>query len=91
MSVPSAVMSPPKTGSSKDYVTALMALVKAKNPSETEFHQAVAEVVESLALVLDRHPEYRAAKILERLAANRATGVRKRARARAVESTFRLA
>ncbi|MFM1748990.1 MAG: hypothetical protein RLZZ188_2656 [Verrucomicrobiota bacterium] len=30
-------------------------------------------------------------KILERLAANRATGVRKRARARAVESTFRLA
>jgi glutamate dehydrogenase (NADP+) len=44
-----------------------MALVKAKNPAEIEFHQAVAEVVESLALVLDRHPEYRAAKILERV------------------------
>jgi len=67
MSVPSAVMSPPKTGSTKDYVTGLMALVKAKNPAEIEFHQAVAEVVESLALVLDRHPEYRAAKILERV------------------------
>src|SRR5690349_1876674 len=67
MSVPSAVMSPPKTGSTKDYVTGLMALVKAKNPAEIEFHQAVAEVVESLALVLDRHPEYRAAKILERI------------------------
>jgi glutamate dehydrogenase (NADP+) len=41
--------------------------VRAKNPSEPEFHQAVEEVVESLTLVLDRHPEYRAAKILERL------------------------
>ena len=30
-------------------------------------------------------------KILERLAANRSSGVRKRARARAVDSTFRLA
>jgi hypothetical protein len=60
-------MSPPRTGSSKDYVTGLMALVKAKNPGETEFHQAVAEVVESLSLVLDRHPEYRAARILERI------------------------
>ena len=67
MSVPSAVMSPPRTGSSKDYVTGLLALVKAKNPGETEFHQAVAEVIESLTLVLDRHHEYRAAKILERV------------------------
>ena len=41
--------------------------MKAKNPSEPEFHQAVAEVVDSLAPVLDRHPEYRAAKILERV------------------------
>ena len=44
-----------------------MAEVKAKNPAEPEFHQAVQEVVESLALVLDRHPEYRHAKILERI------------------------
>ena len=50
-----------------NYVTALMADVKAKNPAEPEFHQAVQEVVESLALVLDRHPEYRQAKILERI------------------------
>ena len=41
--------------------------VKAKNPSEPEFHQAVHEVVESLALVLDQHPEYRKAKIIERI------------------------
>jgi glutamate dehydrogenase (NADP+) len=57
----------PRTGSTSEYVAALMAMVKARNPSEVEFHQAVDEVVDSLALVLDRHPEYRAARMLERL------------------------
>lgn len=50
-----------------DYVKELMAEVKAKNPAEPEFHQAVQEVAESLALVFERHPEYRTAKILERI------------------------
>jgi glutamate dehydrogenase (NADP+) len=50
-----------------DYVPSLMGEVKAKNPSEPEFHQAVQEVAESLVLVLDRHPEYRHARILERI------------------------
>jgi glutamate dehydrogenase (NADP+) len=50
-----------------DYVASLLAEVKAKNPAEPEFHQAVQEVAESLALVLDRHPEYRNNKILERI------------------------
>jgi len=50
-----------------DYVASLLTEVKAKNPVEPEFHQAVQEVAESLALVLDRHPEYRHAKILERI------------------------
>ena len=49
------------------YVKDLMAEVKAKNPAEPEFHQAVEEVAASLSLVLERHPEYRAAKILERI------------------------
>jgi len=44
-----------------------MAEVKAKHPSEPEFHQAVQEVADSLSLCLERHPEYRAAKILERI------------------------
>ena len=44
-----------------------MAEVKAKNPAEPEFHQAVFEVAESLTLVLDQHPEYRENKILERI------------------------
>ena len=41
--------------------------VIAKNPAEKEFHQAVEEVVESLIPVLDRHPEFRKAKVLERI------------------------
>jgi glutamate dehydrogenase (NADP+) len=44
-----------------------MAQVKAKNPAEPEFHQAVLEVFESLRLVLERHPEYISNCILERL------------------------
>jgi glutamate dehydrogenase (NADP+) len=50
-----------------DYVSKLMADVKAKNPAEPEFHQAVQEVAESLVFVLDRHPEYRQSKVLERI------------------------
>ena len=50
-----------------DYVETLMADVKAKNPSEPEFHQAVEEVLDSLTVVLERHPEYRSMKILERM------------------------
>ncbi len=50
-----------------EYVSSLMDGVRAKNPAEPEFHQAVLEVAESLVPVLDRHPEYRGAKILERI------------------------
>src|SRR5512142_956981 len=53
--------------SMSEYVSNLIAHVKAKNPAEPEFHQAVQEVAESLELVLQRHPEYRSAKILERM------------------------
>ena len=50
-----------------DYVKDLMAEVKAKHPAQPEFHQAVQEVAESLSLVLERHPEYKSARILERI------------------------
>ncbi len=50
-----------------DYGADLMAEVKAKNPGEPEFHQAVQEVVESLALVLEKKPVYRKFKVLERM------------------------
>ena len=49
------------------FVDDIMANVKAKNAAEPEFHQAVEEVVESLELVLERRPEYRKAKIVERV------------------------
>ncbi len=49
------------------YVDDMMAIVKAKNPTETEFHQAVHEVVSSVALVIEKHPEYRKFKIMERI------------------------
>jgi glutamate dehydrogenase (NADP+) len=49
------------------YADELMAEVRAKNPVEPEFHQAVQEVVESVERVIDRHPEYRATRILERI------------------------
>ena len=51
----------------RDYVAELMAEVKAKNPAEPEFHQAVQEVLDSLTIVLEQHPEYRREKILERI------------------------
>jgi glutamate dehydrogenase (NADP+) len=50
------------------YVDEFMAWIKTKNPAEPEFHQAVKEVVESVELVLEKHPEYRKAKIMERIA-----------------------
>ncbi|MEW6194457.1 MAG: NADP-specific glutamate dehydrogenase [Bacteroidota bacterium] len=50
-----------------EFVKNFMAQVKAKNPSEPEFHQAVYEVASSLVLVLEKHPEYRKEKILERI------------------------
>lgn len=50
-----------------DFITNFISHVKSKNPGELEFHQAVYEVVASLELVLDKHPEYRKEKILERI------------------------
>lgn len=50
-----------------EYTQQVLAQVKAKNPAEPEFHQAVEEVLQSLDIVLKKHPEYRSAKILERM------------------------
>jgi len=60
-------LAPSETRSSGDYMEQVLTLVKTKNPAEPEFHQAVQEVFESLRLVLERHPEYREARILERM------------------------
>ncbi len=44
-----------------------MEYVRAKNPAEAEFHQAVEEVFESLEGVWEKHPEYVEARIPERV------------------------
>ncbi|HCC49022.1 MAG TPA: glutamate dehydrogenase, partial [Elusimicrobia bacterium] len=66
MSKPSAVAEKGKK-SVHDYVNGVLANVIAKNPGEKEFHQAVKEVLETLTPVLEKHPEYVKAKILDRI------------------------
>jgi len=51
---------------SKD-VEAFMEKVKARDPNEPEFHQAVDEVVSSLMPFIKKNPKYQKEKILERL------------------------
>jgi len=41
--------------------------VLKRNPGELEFHQAVKEVLDSLEPVLERHPEYVEARIVDRI------------------------
>ena len=51
-----------------DYAKQMIDQVVAKNPGQPEFHQAVHEVFESLNPVVERHPEYKKARILDRIA-----------------------
>jgi glutamate dehydrogenase (NADP+) len=44
-----------------------MDTLRLQTPGEAAFHQAVGEVIPSLEPVIDRHVEYRMAKVLERL------------------------
>jgi glutamate dehydrogenase (NADP+) len=45
----------------------ILEIIKARDPQEREFHQAVGEVMESVKPVLDQNPIYRQAKIPQRL------------------------
>ncbi|MBQ6583410.1 MAG: NADP-specific glutamate dehydrogenase, partial [Mogibacterium sp.] len=50
------------------YVDEIMESVLARNPGEPEFHQAVREILDSIAPVIAKHEaDYRENKILERL------------------------
>jgi glutamate dehydrogenase (NADP+) len=48
-------------------VNDFMAKVIARNPGESEFHQAVKEVVESLMPFIEENPRFKHEKILERI------------------------
>src|ERR1700676_1063788 len=63
----SPVMEPPKNNAAGDYINQVLNLVKSKHPAQPDLPQAVVAVVESLRPVLELQPEYREAKILERI------------------------
>jgi glutamate dehydrogenase (NADP+) len=48
-------------------MTTIMDIINGRDPFEKEFHQAVTEVIESVKPVLDQNPEYRHARIMERM------------------------
>ena len=49
------------------YVQRIIEQVKAKDADQPEFIQAVTEVLESLEPVIEAHPEYEEAGLLERI------------------------
>ena len=51
----------------QNYINGFMAELTAKNPGEKEFHQAVREVLESVAPYMTEHPYLIEQKILERI------------------------
>ncbi|MEJ6951574.1 NADP-specific glutamate dehydrogenase [Natronospora cellulosivora (SeqCode)] len=50
-----------------NYLEKINKMVIEKNPNEAEFHQAVMEVLETIEPVLEKHPEFEKAGVLERL------------------------
>lgn len=50
-----------------DYVNRVIEETRKKNPDQPEFLQTVTEVLTSIAPVVDAHPEYEKAALLERL------------------------
>ena len=50
-----------------EYIKNLLCEVKERNPGESEFHQAVEEVLECLEPVIEKHPEYVNAGVLANL------------------------
>jgi len=63
----SGILTSPGIKAPGDYIEDVMISVRAKNPAEPEFHQAVREVFDSLRLVLAKHPEYQSNRILDRI------------------------
>ena len=56
------------TTKGEQYIHEVFEQVKKRNPNESEFHQAVYEIFESLIPVFDKHPHYMEEGILERIA-----------------------
>ena len=54
-------------GAAMSYIQEVLTQVEQRNAGETEFLQAVREVLESLDAVMHRHPKYRKVRVLERI------------------------
>src|SRR5688572_5078318 len=65
------VLGQPRTGrataSATDHLSDVLTTVRRRSPGETVFHQAVEEVLHTLAPALERHPEPIETRILGRL------------------------
>ena len=61
------MMTPAADTAARERLEQFMAGLVKRNPSETEFHQAVQEVAESVIPFILEHPEYAEAQILERM------------------------
>jgi glutamate dehydrogenase (NADP+) len=49
------------------FVEDVMGIVTARNPGESEFHQAVQEVAESVSVVIEKNPQLAKLKVMERM------------------------
>ena len=63
------ILKPPRKGANvmlkSIYLQQVYSDLVARDPEQKEFHQAVREVLESLDLMIDSHPEYREAALLD--------------------------
>jgi len=50
-----------------DHLAAIYDEIVEKNPAQPEFHQAAAEVLESIGPAIERHPEYTHHKVIQRI------------------------
>ena len=48
------------------YVQRVLEELKTRNPGEPEFHQAATEILTTLEPMINAHPEYESAGLLER-------------------------
>jgi glutamate dehydrogenase/leucine dehydrogenase len=62
------VIGPEKEARMANAVEAFMEKIKARDPNQPEFHQAVHEVATSLMPFMEENPKYKEARILERIA-----------------------
>lgn len=51
----------------KESIESIYSLIVQKNAGEKEFHQAVKEMLSTLEVVLEKHPEYIEKKVIERI------------------------